>query len=962
MNDAILDDVSRHGACGSALDVRRSLRRLCRRRLSVFVAVVVAVAAVVVPVGTSPVSAQASDDISAERLWGQDRYETSLAVARRFVAEQGGSIEAAVVVSGTSWHDAVIAAGLAGSLDAPVVLSRRDGLTDAALSFLRASGVSQIVVVGTADAVSGAALAAMHSLGTVERVGNSPNPEAASVAVAQRMGEPGEMPGHGVTVIVANSAKFADAMVAGGFSAYGGHPVLLTPRDDLDDGVAAYISASGARHVVVMGGPAAVSAGIETELKALDGVSVTRLGGKTRLHTAIEVADFLEGKYSDVSDERCFDRSTAGLATAWVPFDSFSAGPLLGELCAPLLLTDPKMMDADVAEWLRASTKDLVVFGGSAAVSPAALGAVNSEAALAAVFDRAAGQRAKIVNELTRQIRAGNYGIDSDNMLRGPSGFRIDLDDCPDDWSNVAGITASEIRIGHSVPLSGSLAVYGGFNVGMRNYFDWVNETDPIAGKQIVLVSRDDAYSAPRTIENVNAFIDAENVFSISTLGTPSAMATYDRINEGCVPHPFVQSSHPILGDPVMHPWTTGFQLAYNTEAVLWGTWIAKNLEADLPVKVAGLVMDNDFGAVYETAFDTWAAAHPEVVSEFVPIRHDPSESSVEDLADEMQAIADANPNVYISMTAGNACPSAIELAGANGLARSIRSSGGAMFTLQFCRDVDSYVKPAGSAADGWRAVSDGFKDATDPVHTAEPFVALLNANLAAASLDTSDHFLADGYSIAYPYVEALRIAAELPAGLTRANLMLAVRSLDIDHPLLPDGIRFRLDGAADAYLVEGAEISLYDADTERWGSSAEIIDVDGQTPNCVWTGVSCGSVTRDRLTTIYASGSADLNDSLSAWGYAHRADRDGPEKRLKPGYWQATADSYCLYWDDAAEEWKQGASLGTGWIQVNHVGVEFDQSTRIRIEHGDYIEVTTWSGGNLGARSCELNWVADFD
>ena len=40
--------------------------------------------------------------------------------------------------------------------------------------------------------------------------------------------------------------------------------------------------------------------------------------------------------------------------------------------------------------------------------------------------------------------------------------------------------------------------------------------------------------------------------------------------------------------------------MSYATEAILWGAWIKQNLADQLPVTVAGLVMDNDFGLAYE--------------------------------------------------------------------------------------------------------------------------------------------------------------------------------------------------------------------------------------------------------------------------------------------------------------------------------------------------------------------------
>ena len=38
-------------------------------------------------------------------------------------------------------------------------------------------------------------------------------------------------------------------------------------------------------------------------------------------------------------------------------------------------------------------------------------------------------------------------------------------------------------------------------------------------------------------------------------------------------------SGHPAWGDPVNHPWTTGSIFAYNTEAVLWGSFIEQHLD-----------------------------------------------------------------------------------------------------------------------------------------------------------------------------------------------------------------------------------------------------------------------------------------------------------------------------------------------------------------------------------------------
>ncbi|WP_420445893.1 cell wall-binding repeat-containing protein [Candidatus Poriferisodalis sp.] len=793
-------------------------------------AIVVLVAATALPFASAATGAQTGGNVDVTRLWGQDRHATSLAVAQRFEQEAGGSIDAAVLVSGQSWHDAVIAAGLAGSLDAPVLLTQKDEVPSATADFLSEAGVARVVVVGTTSAVSEEVLTSLQSLGNVERI-EGPDPSAASVAVAQRMGPPGAMPGHGRTVIVASSEVFADAMVAGPFSARGGHPVLLTPPDELDDGVKSYVSQSGAEHVIILGGTAAVSSSVQDELAALD-MAVTRLGGTTRLHTAQFVADFLQGKYTEAAGEPCFDRSTAGLATAWVPFDAFGAGPLLGKLCAPLLLTDPKQMDPAIERWIKRSSDALLVFGGKTAVSSHALADLNDDAALESIFDNAADERAKIVARLTSKINEGSYGVNANNLLRGPAGFRIDLDDCPARWSDTTGITDTEIRIGHTTPQTGSLAAFSGITVGMQNYFDWVNENDPVAGRQLTLEARDDSYRAEVTVELVYEMIESENVFSISTIGTASTLLTYDMTNRECVPHPFATSASPAFGDPVRHPWTTGIQMSSSTEALLWGAWIERSLRDKLPVKVVGLVMDNRFGWAYQDAFKAWAQEHPDVVSEFVAVRHYPPK---QDLADEMEMIQSLSPDVYISMTAGNPCVLAIQAAGENGLIADVKARGGALFTPSVCESPSAYLQPAGGAADGWLIARGGERNTADFANAGLPFVKFVNRNLEEAELELSNSLYGRGYAYGYAYVEALRVAADLPGGLTRSNFIMALRSLDITHPLYLDGIRFRMNGNADAHFVEGSEFARYHADDFSWKPVGPVIDVNGQTPNCAW-------------------------------------------------------------------------------------------------------------------------------
>ncbi len=338
----------------------------------------------------APAAAQTAGDelarVSVTRYGGPDRYATSLLAAEAVAADAGGSLTHVVMVSGRSWPDAVVAAPVAGLLGAPVLMTPPGQLRDDAAAFLARTGVTDVVVVGAtsgANAVGDAVVTALEGAGiAVERVGRADR-YATGVVAARRVSPVGEMPGFGTTAIIANGDVFADALVAGPFAARGLHPVLLTPRDRLHPGVADYLSDAGIEHVVLMGGPAALSEAVDWSISSA-GITVTRLAGATRFDTAVKAARLVEGRYAQGA-EPCFTSERIGLARARVPFDSFSAGPLLGRLCAPLLLASPHVIPDDTAGFLDAArtataaagtaATDLRVFGGDAAVSQAAINA-----------------------------------------------------------------------------------------------------------------------------------------------------------------------------------------------------------------------------------------------------------------------------------------------------------------------------------------------------------------------------------------------------------------------------------------------------------------------------------------------------------------------------------------------------------------------------------------------------------
>ncbi|WP_419551564.1 cell wall-binding repeat-containing protein [Candidatus Poriferisodalis sp.] len=365
----------------------KSGQQLRRGAAAAVIAMVVAATVLAMPEPAAARAAQPSiADVTVTRYGGADRYATSLLVAEAYAREAGGKLDTVVLVSGESWTSAVVAAPYAAKLGAPLLMTPPDQLRDDAAEFLQRVDVSTVHLLrtyrtdGFISFEVDVALTAHLGIDVEYIIGG--DQYYTSGVVAKKMGEAGIIPGFGRTAIVANGEAFADALVAGPFAARGGHPVLLTPRDELDGGARAALLTGRVEHVIVMGGTAAISAEVEKSVLK-DGIGVTRIAGATRYGTAIEAARFIRNRYSDKAGEECFTSRRIGVARAQVPFDSFSAGPLLGLLCAPLVLADPSGIPASTAahlDWSRGRTAagssssfEAYVFGGEAAVSTTGL-------------------------------------------------------------------------------------------------------------------------------------------------------------------------------------------------------------------------------------------------------------------------------------------------------------------------------------------------------------------------------------------------------------------------------------------------------------------------------------------------------------------------------------------------------------------------------------------------------------
>ena len=308
----------------------------------------------------------AATGFALERVQGNDRYETSAAIAAAF-----GPATSIILASGESGRtpDALAASFLAGVRNAPVLLTRRDTTPEPILSrlaALRAAGTTRITVVGGPVAVSDLQITALRAQGfTVDRVaGNNRYETAAEIAEEGETGEAQEASNVG---IIASGVSTIDALAGGPLAFKGRHPIFLVTRDGIPGATLAAIRSTGVTSVFILGGEAVVGPRVVAQLAAA-GITVReRLAGANRSETSVAIANRLIADFG-------FSANTFNLASGINEgIDALGGAALSGKENRVILITNTANSAAPVVAFATARAATLNapgrIFGGIAAIT-----------------------------------------------------------------------------------------------------------------------------------------------------------------------------------------------------------------------------------------------------------------------------------------------------------------------------------------------------------------------------------------------------------------------------------------------------------------------------------------------------------------------------------------------------------------------------------------------------------------
>ena len=347
--------------------------------------------------------------------------------------------------------------------------------------------------------------------------------------------------------------------------------------------------------------------------------------------------------------------------------------------------------------------------------------------------------------------------------------------------ANAPGIDAQEIKMGQTLPLSGPAAAYAATGKVMAGYFARINADGGINGRKLTLVQLDDGYSPPKTIEQSRRLVEREQVaFVVYPIGTPTGLAARSYFNSVKVPQLFVGSGAATWSEEVTKfPWSSGWQPLYTDE----GRSFAKHILKTRPdAKIAVLFQNDDAGKdTLRGLKDGLGNAARQIVKEE---SHEVSDPTVDSQLISMQA---SGADVLVVWGSPKATIQAI---------RKIRDIGWnpTVYINQNSSSVPNVLTPAGLDKSKGIISAAFLKDPADPAwkddRGVQEWMAFMDKfNPGAAK----DYFAVYGTCIGQTIVQVLRQCKD---DLSRDNILLQSRRLDMELPMFLPGVRIKTSDA----------------------------------------------------------------------------------------------------------------------------------------------------------------------
>ncbi len=197
-----------------------------------------------------------SMDITVVRIYGQDRYETSLKVAQKV-----GLTKGVFVANGTEFPDALSAGPIAAANEMPLLLVPPDDLTKSQKSLIDKTKIPvSYIVTGNSDLSDNV----IQRFPNYEVIGGEDAFER-NINLMTNFGDNLNFD----TIYVATGENFPDALAASALASLNNNPILLTKGNTIPDSTLSFMNSNIISELRIIGGTSVINDSTATTLASL---------------------------------------------------------------------------------------------------------------------------------------------------------------------------------------------------------------------------------------------------------------------------------------------------------------------------------------------------------------------------------------------------------------------------------------------------------------------------------------------------------------------------------------------------------------------------------------------------------------------------------------------------------------------------------------------------------------------
>lgn len=292
----------------------------------------------------TPIFAQ-DTNVQGSRLSGVNRYTTSAAISK----EGWTQSSTVIIATGMDYADALAASSLAKLKASPILLTQKNAMDESVITEIKRLKASQAILVGGAGVIGTGVENQLKSLNVnITRINGSDRYDT-SRKVAEIIGVKNG-------IVMSTGLDYPDALSIAPISGIKAIPILLSPKNSMNLGVAQYLKTKDIPVSYIVGGTGVIGSAIASSLP-----NSKRLGGTNRYDTNLIINKYFENDLN-------FD--TIYLATGSNFPDAIAGSALAAKNNAPIILVRKDSVSSEIISFLSSkNVKNIVALGGSDVVS-----------------------------------------------------------------------------------------------------------------------------------------------------------------------------------------------------------------------------------------------------------------------------------------------------------------------------------------------------------------------------------------------------------------------------------------------------------------------------------------------------------------------------------------------------------------------------------------------------------------